>query len=168
MRSLTFAVPFALMLAACGGGGSTNPIPDAPNQTVHDAPVSNPGVDAANGNPAAMGLGKVCNQTQMCPTTGATLCVALSMSATQGFCTLGCGTTTKPASGNPTPPPGGDAMCTASTPAPGAGTPACVLATAPDANNMIKWDCAILCGMQGTTNLGTCPGGLTCTMNICQ
>ena len=74
--------------------------------------------------------------------------------------------TTKPATGNPTPPVGGDAMCTASTPAPGAGTPACVLDAV--TGTTVNWDCGIECGMSGTTNLGGCPMGLTCTMNICQ
>ena len=155
------------MLAACGSSDTSHTTIDAPNVTAHDAPTTNPTPDAPM-SAAAMGLGKVCDQTHMCPTTGATMCVKLSASATSGFCTLGCGTTTAPPAGTmAAPPAGGDAMCTASTPAPGAGTPACVLSNAP-ANNMIAWDCGILCGTSGTTNLGTCPSGLTCTMNICQ
>lgn len=165
MRSLPFAFAITMTLAACGGDSTTKTGVDAPVTTQHDAPVT-PTPDAPTST-AAMGLGKVCGDaTHTCPATGATMCVKLSSTATLGFCTLPCGTTTKPATGNPTPPVGGDAMCTASTPAPGAGTPACVLDAV--TGTTVNWDCGIECGMSGTTNLGGCPMGLTCTMNICQ
>jgi hypothetical protein len=166
MRSFTYAIALTLF-AACGSSSSPKTGVDAPTTTQHDAPTTVV-IDGPPTTAAATGLGKVCDQTHMCPTTGATTCVALTMGAAHGFCTLSCGMGAVPAAGaNPTPPTGGDAVCMGSTPAPGAGTPACAL-SAPAANNMIPWDCAVLCGMSGTTNLGECPAGLVCTANVCQ
>jgi hypothetical protein len=167
MRSFTYAIALTLF-AACGSSSSPKTSVDAPTSTTqHDAPVTTT-IDAPPTTAAAMGLGKVCDQTHMCPTTGASTCVALTQGATHGFCTLSCGSGAVPAAGaDPMPPAGGDAICMGSTPAPGAGTPACALSAAA-ANNMIPWDCAILCGTSGSTNLGDCPSGLVCTSNVCQ
>jgi hypothetical protein len=150
-------------LAGCGddGGGGGGAVDAAP--PMIDAPM----IDA--GNAPAMGLGAVCSQTMACPTTPADLgCVRLSTTATTGFCTIPCGQTNVPPQGqDPTPPTGGDALCAASMPAPGSGTVACFISSAP-AMNKINWFCGIACGNIQGTDLGTCPGGLTCTDNICQ
>ena len=54
-------------------------------------------------------------------------------------------------------------------PAPGAGTLACVIPTQSQSDNtMLDWRCGIACGTIQNTNLGSCPGGLTCTDNLCQ
>jgi hypothetical protein len=118
MRSLPFAIALT-MLAACGSSSSPKTGVDAPTSTTqHDAPASTT-VDAPATAMAAMGLGKVCDQTHACPTTGATTCVALTSGATHGFCTLSCGSGAVPAAGaDPQPPAGGDAICMGSTPAP--------------------------------------------------
>src|SRR5205823_7812214 len=103
---------------------------------------------------AAMGLGKVCDAMNPCPTS-APMCVALSMTATHGFCTLSCGTSTT----GTTPPANGNQMCAAATPPPGEGTPGCALVGA-KTGATYPWSCAVLCGMVMTTNFGSCPGGL--------
>ena len=132
-HTFVMSMLFAVSAAACGDdGGKTG-------GTI-DAPVVVP-VDAATADaPAApaLGLGAFCDNTHQCPTTPAGLkCTALSAQATHGFCTISCGMTPVPPQGtNPTPPTGGNAICTGSVPAPGAGTPACVL-TAQPVNNMI-------------------------------
>lgn len=148
---------FILALAACGSSGSKHG-PDASQQI--DAPGTL--VDAPNA--AAMGLGAVCSQTMMCPTTGATMCAALSMTATHGFCTLSCGMTASTAT---QPPTNGNQMCAASTPAPPSGTPVCAI-HGPAMNNKFTWYCAVACGTLNNQDLGQCPGGLTCMSNICQ
>ena len=72
-------------LGACGGddGG------------VHGTIDSNTAIDTVSIDSApanvATKLGKLCDQTNACPAQ-AMDCVAFSMSATHGFCTLGCGT----------------------------------------------------------------------------
>ena len=54
-------------------------------------------------------------------------------------------------------------------PAPGAGTLGCVIPTLKQGDDtMLDWRCGIGCGMVQGTNLGSCPGGLTCTDNLCQ
>jgi hypothetical protein len=76
------------------------------------------------------------------------------------FCTKACGT-----AGSATPPTGGDAMCAAGEST--TGTPGCVLVGS-GSGSSYAWSCAIECGTFNSMNLGTCPGGLTCTSNICE
>lgn len=159
--SFLMTVALGSVLVACGGddgdgGGGGNP--DAAVQ-IDAAPM----VDA--GNPPAMGLGARCDNMTPCPTTPAGLeCVALSQGATYGFCALPCGTT--PAA-SMEPPMNGTQTCQASTPAPGNGTPICAI-TGPMMNGMKPWLCGVACGTFMGQNLGTCPGGLVCTDNLCQ
>lgn len=155
---LSIFVFVALIVGACGGGKTERP--DPPDQP--DAPVT-PTPDAPVVNPPAQGLGKVCMAPADCP-AGAPICAQLSAGAANGFCTLICGST---AAGSMTPPANGNAMCQASMPAPGAGTVGCVL-TAQPMGGMMSWACGIGCGDLMGMNLGGCPGGLTCTANLCQ
>lgn len=160
---LITALSGALALAlfpACGGSGD--------DDNAADAATSNP--DAAESQPdappAETGFGQVCDNTNMCPTTGATDCVAISSGATHGWCTLECGTTQDTTAG----PAGGDDICAAaySGTVPDEGTPGCVIYSGTAAP--YTWSCAILCGTYMTTNLGGCPTGLTCNtaQNICE
>ena len=149
---------FAVALVACGGGSSTHP-PDA--KKAADAAVDSLPADAPNA--AAMGLGKVCQSSTDCTGGAANMCVKLSMTATHGFCTLSCGTSTT----NTTPPTNGNMTCTNATPKSPDGTPLCAL-VGPIANGMYPWDCALTCGTFMGMNLGQCPGGLVCMSNICQ
>jgi hypothetical protein len=147
------------LLAACGSSSKSNPDAAHNDAKVYmDAPAA----DAPNA--AAMGLGKVCDQATACPTTGATQCVGVSMTATHGFCTLPCGMTP---STSMTPPANGDAMCTAAMPASPQGTPACAI-HGPAMSNKFTWYCVLACGTLSGQNLGQCPGGLTCMSNLCQ
>ena len=148
---------FALLLAvmalafACGGGGD-----DVPDASPDDASP-----DAYAG---VFGLGQVCTSPAQCTTGNTTTCAALSEEATHGFCTLGCGTS----SGTDTPPTGGDAICAAefNGETPAEGTPKCTIFTGSAPN--VMWFCAVACGTDGSTDYGGCPGGLTCTANVCQ
>lgn len=143
------------LFPACGGGDDE---PDAA-ETID----ANETPDAPGGGDL-VGLGQVCTDNPDCVTGEATVCAALDANATQGFCTLSCGTSTS----TDTPPTGGDATCAAAfmgeTPA--QGTPLCAIysGTAPN----VMWYCAVACGTAGTMELGGCPDGLTCTANICQ
>jgi len=174
MRSLSYAIPFALMLAACGGGGSTNPTPDAPNGTVHDAPSATP--DSA---PAAVtGLGQKCGTgLPACPTT-ASACLT-AQGAASGFCSGVChmgATLMTDAQGNVGPSnvvAADDAKCAAiytSTP----GTALCSLDVniMPAPTNPIQKSTTFTfdayCGIKcGTGN--TCPAAMTCntTQMLC-
>jgi hypothetical protein len=123
-------------------------------------------IDAA---PVETGLGQVCDNTVMCPATGATNCVAISGTATHGWCTLDCGET------QTTTPPGasGNTICADaySRPSPAEGTPLCAIYSGTGAamdQPPFTWSCAIGCGNLQGTELGGCPTGLTCTANICQ
>lgn len=161
-RLLVASVFVGSALVACGGddGGGGGGTVDAPQQI--DAPM----IDA----PTAMaeGLGKRCDQMTPCPSS-AMICALLNGAGSPGFCTLSCGSGPVPAMGqDPTPPMGGDAICMGATPAPpGGGTPACAL-TGTAMNNMLPWACGILCGDVMGTQLGGCPGGLTCVSNLCE
>ncbi len=157
MRTILF-VSMVFALSACGDDGGSS---------VDAAPMDMGGGDGSgSGNPPAQGLGAVCNQTTPCPTTPAGLeCIALSATATQGFCGLPCGTSAN----DQTPPQGGQAICTGSMPAPGSGTPLCAITGAPEGTPpMTPWFCGVACGTLQGMDLGTCPGGLTCTENLCQ
>jgi hypothetical protein len=152
-----------LSLTACGGGGDDDGAGDddsagAPDANNTEAP------DAAPDNESS-GLGQVCTPQMACP-AGAPECAAFEKNATQGMCTLSCGTG-EPASGGgmPTPPATGDATCAAGYT--GTGTPACVV-YGEEVDGMVPWSCGVLCGTSGTTNLGECPTGLTCTSNFCM
>jgi hypothetical protein len=154
MRSILF-VSMIFAVSACGDDGGS---------TVDAAPMDMAGSDA--GNPPAQGLGAVCDNARPCPATPAGLeCVALSMTATQGFCALPCGSSAN----NMTPPQGGQAICSGSQPPPGSGTPLCAI-TGPAEGTppMTPWLCGVACGTLQGMDLGTCPGGLTCTDNLCQ
>ena len=141
----------ACLLVACSSNSGTH---------VDGAPAGDASLDAPNA--AAMGLGAVCDGMHPCPAS-APMCVKLASTATHGFCTLSCGTTTT----STTPPMNGNQMCAAATPAPGAETASCAL-VGQKSGATYPWSCAVLCGMQGATNYGSCPGGLVCTSNICQ
>jgi hypothetical protein len=154
---LSLFVVLAALVAACGGGSSERP------PVVIDSPGGDD-IDAPDGdNPPAQGLGAVCNEQMPCPAS-APICAQLSAGAVNGFCTLVCGQT---AAGAMEPPANGNMTCQTATPAPGNGTPACVLTAAPNGNTM-DWACGIGCGDLQGTQLGECPGGLTCTDNLCQ
>jgi hypothetical protein len=157
MRSILF-VSMILAVSACGDDGGS---------TVDAAPIDMGGSADAAGNPPAQGLGAVCNNSMPCPTTPAGLeCLAVTANATQGFCALPCGTT---APGAMQPPTGGQAICSGSTPPPGSGTPVCAVTSEDEGTPpMTPWFCAVACGTLQGMDLGTCPGGLTCTMNLCQ
>jgi hypothetical protein len=150
-----------IVVAACSSSSSKNP--DA-NGNGGDAKVFLDGAPADAPNAAATGLGAVCDQTHMCPATGATQCAALSMTATHGFCTLSCGQTPSTAT---QPPANGDTMCAASTPASPDGKPLCAI-HGPAMNNKFTWYCVLGCGTLNGMNLGQCPGGLACMNNVCQ
>jgi hypothetical protein len=170
----------ALCFAACGSSSSTKH-PDAhvngPDaSTTPDAPGGGT-PDAANA--ALTGFGQSCplTGTNACVTGSATTCAAISSTATNGWCTMTCGTTTAPTTGNPTPPTGGTAMCqTAFTSAggtsPADGTPGCVIYDSQSMPGKDVWYCAIGCGTLPNNggNLGGCPGGLACntTDNLCE
>jgi len=171
----------ALCFAACGSSSSTKH-PDAhvngPDaSTTPDAPNGgNP--DAANA--ALTGFGQSCplSGTNACVTGTATTCAAISSTATTGWCTQTCGTTTAPTGTTPpTPPTGGDAMCatafsSAGGTTPADGTPLCAIYDSQSMPGKDVWYCAIVCGTPSgsTTNYGGCPGGLTCsaTDNLCE
>jgi hypothetical protein len=157
MRSILFA-SMIFALAACGDDGGKSRADAGPGD-------GGSGSDAG-GNPPAQGLGAVCDDTHMCPTTPAGLeCIALSDNATHGFCAAPCGMSAN----NQTPPTGGTAMCTASQPPPGNGTPLCAITgMAVGQPPMTPWFCGVACGTFMSMDLGTCPGGLTCTDNLCQ
>ena len=129
---------------------------------------SNPGnVDAQNAtpdgpNPAAMGLGKVCDGNHPCPAS-APMCVTVMTGALHGFCTLGCGTSTS----GTTPPQDGQSVCSSAQPPPGSGTPGCALVGI-KVGGTYPWNCAVLCGPIMNTSYGSCPAGLVCMNNICQ
>jgi hypothetical protein len=140
---------------ACGGGGDDENV-DAAGDGDGDGDI-----DAA---PAGIeGLGQVCDDTMMCPAAGATECVAISDTATHGWCTLNCGQTATMT------PPGaaGNTICanayTGTTP--DQGTPLCAIYSGA---GPYDWSCAIGCGNLSGTELGGCPPGLTCTDNVCQ
>lgn len=131
-----------------GGGGGTNI--DA--SVAVDAKVF---MDAA----AKMGLGTTCTMPTDCPADAPT-CLATG-SASPRFCSASCGTS----SGSNMQPAGGNEICQMFTGT--GGTPACVFYL-PPTNNQYPWLCGILCGMQGSANLGNCPTGLTCQGNVCR
>jgi hypothetical protein len=174
MRSLSYAIPFALMLAACGGGGSTNPTIDAPNNTVHDAPSVTPDAPAT----AVTGLGQKCGTgLPACPTASPT-CLTLQGAAT-GFCSGVChmaATFTTDAQGaiaSTTVVAADDSKCTAIYSAT-VGTPICGLEVnvMPTPTNPIQKSTTFTfdayCGVKcGTGN--TCPTGMTCntTQMLC-
>jgi len=164
MRSL-LVISSALLFAACGGGGSTNPTPDAPNNTVHDAPSVTP-----DSPPAAAGLGSKCGTGQ--PTCPAMLTCLMFQGAQNGFCSGVChmgATFMTDAQGNiasTTVVPADNAQCqsifTGSQ-----GTPVCGVQvnTSPTPTTPIQKSttftfdayCAVACG---TAN--ACPTGMTC------
>ncbi len=145
---------------ACGGGGDDENV-DAAGDGDGDGDI-----DAA---PAETGFGQLCDNTNMCPATGATDCVAISATAAHGWCTLECGETPDDTAA----PTGGTAICAGaySGEVPADGTPACAIyaGTGPQMDQPpFTWSCAVLCGNYMGTELGGCPTGLTCTDNICQ
>ena len=170
----------ALCFAACGSSSSTKH-PDAhvngPDaSTTPDAPGGGT-PDAANASLTGFGMSCPLSGTNTCP-TGANVCAAIQSTATNGWCTLTCGTTTAPTgTGAPTPPTGGDAMCqtafqTAGGTSPADGTPGCVIYDSQSMPGKDVWYCAIGCGTLPNNggDLGGCPGGLTCntTDNLCE
>ncbi len=156
----------SLMLAAlcvsigCGGDDGGSKTPDA--KLFEDAKVYMDAPPADAPNASAEGLGKVCDQMNPCPT--GLQCIRLSMTATHGFCTLSCGTTQ---ASSTQPPANGNMVCMQATPAPGNGTPLCALNDGMTTGTK-TWYCAVACGSYMNQNLGQCPGGLTCSGNICQ
>jgi V8-like Glu-specific endopeptidase len=109
-------------------------------------------------------LGTLCGSAAPCPPTAP---VCLSLDGSNYFCTTSCGSGAAGSGAGGAgaqPPANGDAICQAQ---PSFGTPACVLGSEP-VNNVVQWECGILCGMSGSDDLGGCPPGLTCRSNICQ
>lgn len=157
LAAFATATLFSLSIAACGGGDDggddDDTQPDA-SITVIDAPPQAP--DAA-----ASSLGQICNQQMSCP-TDVPIC-ATPQGASNGFCTMECGTT--PASDNPMPPPGGDAICQEGYV--GSATPACTVYFQQQGTTDLLWGCGLLCGTVQNMDLGTCPAGLTCQNNLC-
>jgi hypothetical protein len=159
LLSVTFiaAVAAGSTILACGGGGGGGGGGNPDAKQFKDAKVY---LDGAAG---ATGLGQLCGSAMACP-TGAPQCIEVGSGGTP-FCTLGCGSS----AGSSAPPTNGDATCQAqATGSPG--TPACALYQAGSGSSagVYEWSCAILCGSNGSANLGTCPAGLTCTSNICR
>lgn len=160
MRTKSLLAVLATMMFAvgCGGdddGGGTPDArpstPDAPPGGGPDAPPMGM-IDAGPMNPPAMGLGQVCDGTNMCPTGGAMyICTTLDMDNTDGLCTLSCGTSAD----TMTPPAGGDATCSMAYTGT-IGSARCVLYDTMSMPPNVQWYCGILCS---ATN--ECPGGLT-------
>jgi hypothetical protein len=178
-----YAVPFAMTLAACGGGddGKTVALVDASSTTKKDAPTTNPTPDAPT-TAALSGLGQTCSQTQACPST-AMQCLT-SQGATTGFCSLVChagATFMTDTNAQPTDPNLGTTAadttkCSAVYSGGASGAADCDvpvnLSPAPVGGALAKnqkytYDsyCGIDCG--GTMAAPTCPGGLTCNQGLC-
>jgi hypothetical protein len=168
LLALVGALAVALAPACGDDGGGTTTVGDGDGDGDGDA-------DAAvttDAPPAATAWGQVCDNATACPTTDLS-CVAVSSTATQGWCTIGCGSTPWTGTGEPPAPTDGDAVCAAGFvgTSPTEGTPACTIyapnAAAPN-TTMADWSCGIVCGMVQTMDFGGCPSGMTCTSNLCQ
>lgn len=122
--------------------------------------------DECSPNPTGTGLGTTCNgMMETCPMP-APMCAELDMPQNGGFCTLQCGTTAKPATGDPMAPVACNSVCTAGYAAGQTGTPSCVLYVVE--GNQVKWYCGIVCGMANGMDYGMCPNPFTCQGNICD
>ena len=160
-------------VAACGGGEDEGDYIEVPGEGDGETePAPAPAPEPEPEPEPAVGIGQICDQNTACP-DAAPLCLAFSQGATAGVCTASCGTTPIPEMGQAQPPdPMLDQVCPTYT---GSGTSACVLGLQgePGATDQ-EWACAILCGtimtQQGSSDLGECPGGLTCgkdQANLC-
>lgn len=180
MRSSLYAVSFAMILAACGGGDDGKTVNLADASTTKKDGNTNPvdGNTTTVDGPAAglTGLGQECDQTHACP-SAAMSCLS-SQGAAKGFCSLEChaaATFMTDANGNPTDQNLGTTAADASTcnaqyTGGSAGVAACdvilnlnpAITSAPAKNTKYTYDayCGVDCG--GTMAAPTCPTGLTC------
>jgi hypothetical protein len=162
------------LAAACGGSDEEEiqlPGPGPGDEDPGDDDSSDPPPPVEN--PAAVGIGQVCDEANPCPEE-APLCLVFSQTATQGMCTASCGETPIPEGGQAQPPdPNLDMVCPTYS---GSGTSICGLGLGgePGATTQ-EWACAVLCGTydtgMGSVELGECPGGLTCgkdQANLCS
>lgn len=163
MRPLTSMFTILALTFALGcASGDDGSLPDA-GASAADSDLT-PAPDAMpNTPPVTSGLGQVCDQTNTCTDQQATDCIAFSMTATSGVCTFECAIgldegVNPDAAAN-------QACATAYTGT--TGTPLCAAGSAPVAGKT-SWSCLIACGTVQMTDLGECPGGLTCTDNTCQ
>lgn len=155
------AVGCLLAVSGCGDDGGGGDPADAMTIVTPDAML--PQIDAMNVANEALGT--------TCTPANPTECVAEAptcvnqQGATNGFCTLPCGTSPDPGTGNqPTPPAGGDTTCAAAYT--GTGTAACVVYIGTIGGGAdLEWMCGILCGDFMGTPLGTCESNLTCSAN---
>lgn len=161
MRTLTsifsiLALTFALGCSDSDGGGGGGDSPDA-----------NVGPDAAPTGPDAMpmsppitsGLGQVCDPAAAVCSGGATACLAKTMEAPSGICTLLCAEGLAPETF-----PAAEAHQTCADSFTGTtGTPLCGASIGPG-----SFACVVACGVLEGTDLGTCPSDLTCTANSCM
>ena len=152
---LALATISAATLGACGGDDGGGTTVDAGGL---DAP---PQIDATPGNTATK-LGKVCMADTDCPVQ-APACARVSGTATHGWCSNTCGTSTDVQM----PPANGNAMCAAAYDGT-SGTPACALHDNASPAGTFNWSCGVLCGTIQGQEAGTCPTGLTCTDSLCQ
>ena len=161
------------LATACGGSDDEEIQLPGPGPGDEDPGDDDPPPPPPPENPAAVGIGQVCDDANPCP-ENAPLCLVFSQGATQGVCTASCGETPIPPGGQAEPPdPQLDQTCPTYS---GSGTPLCALGLQgePGATTQ-EWACAILCGTynspQGAIELGECPGGLTCgaaQANLCS
>lgn len=170
-KYLKFVAPLALsclFVTACSSGDDDGGTPSADAMVISqaDAMVQNQADamvqsgDQAVGTTCTPGSGTEC--TQDAPT-----CLS-QQGAANGFCSVTCGTSPDPGTGNdPTPPMNGDSVCAQAYT--GTGTPACAVYTGTIGGGQdLTWYCGILCGDYMGTSLGTCESNLTCSNNFCE
>jgi hypothetical protein len=162
MRKLLpiFVSCFALLLVnACSSGdGDSNP--DAAPPAADAAPALPDGMAA---NPAVTtGLGQVCNAMTPCA-DATTTCLSVG-GAASGFCSFECAADL--AMGVNPEAAASQACATAYTST--HGSPLCAARIPEQVGTNSDWYCLVGCGVIDTTDLGDCPGGLTCTSNSCQ
>jgi len=154
-----FTVALAtLALAACGpdpsDGDDISLEPDAETGTDPDANTTVTNMSTE--------LGKFCTGVAgECPADAPNCITFQTGTPTNGFCTLGCGTSTAA----DMPPANGNALCAAQYDGT-SGTPACAAHDGGMAGTF-TWSCAVACGNSMGTELGTCPNNLVCTNNFC-
>lgn len=164
LATLLSALPL-LALVACGPAGDddSGSVDAAPVRVDAAARPDAPAApDAAPMNPPSADVGKPCSNTMMsCPMNY--ICAALDGEADlDALCTTKCGETETMVE---TPPADGNTMCEAAYTGT-IGVAACVIYSENMMTMKRDWYCGILCGQAPGTN-GTCPGGLTCTMDLC-
>ncbi len=168
MRTLTsiFSIVALTFTLGCSSGSGD----DGGGPAVDAAPAADaaPTIDAMPANPPiASGVGEICDPSAPTCTSAGTPGCAAAPDATSGFCTLECATDI--AMGE-IPDAAASQACVAEYTGSTA-TALCALPIGPGAGNMTtNYACGLYCGMIGdpAQDLGTCPGGLTCTNNACS